>query len=123
MTTTSATVKKLVQSLDSEFKGFTGLTIRSEEYSAKVVELDSLVIALSQLHPKWDAEEGVIHSVSDEDWEAYEENPLFPIFVLTEDLLWAWNKMQAADPTIESLVFFQRFSAPLYALGGKVKQL
>lgn len=119
----SETAKKLIQSLESEFKGFTGLAIRSEEYAEKVVELDSLVIALAQLHPRWDAQEGVIHSFSDEDRETYEENPLFPVFELTEDLLWAWNKMQAAGPTIESLVFFQRFSAPLYALGGKVEQL
>lgn len=124
MATASETAKKTIDSLHAEFSGFTALPILSELYLDKAKNLDRQVRALVELHPRWSAEEGTILPFPvDGDWFEWEENPLFSIHELTEDLLWTWNKMQASGPTIESLIFFQRFSASLYALVGKAEKL
>lgn len=124
MVTVSAEVKSIIHALASEFVGFTALPIRSELYASKAENLNGLVLALAKRHPRWSEEdEAILPFPEDGDWFEWEENPLFPIYELTEDLLWGWNKMTASAPTVESLVFLMRFSGALNALYGKSEKL
>ena len=126
MVTVSDAVKKLVQSLEAEFKGFEELPIRSEEYEEKVVELDSLVMALAQLHPRWSEKEDRILPIPPEDdrWGAEQEGgELSVVFELLEGLLWTWRAMDASNPTAASLIAVPRFANALYSLVGKTERL
>lgn len=124
MVNASAEAKKIINALHAEFSGFTRLPLLSELYLSKAENLDKLVRSLAEQHPRWSAkEEMVLPFPEDGDWFEWEENPLFSVYELTEDLLWAWNKVEAATPTVESLVFLMRFSGALYALNGKAVSL
>lgn len=124
MVNVKESVKKLVQSLEAEFKSFEELPILSEDYVSKVSKIDGLVTALCELHPRWSNEDGVVRPIAAEDdqWGAEQEDEdLFTVFEIVEGLLWTWKATDASKPTTVSLLSVPRFATALYALVGKTE--
>lgn len=119
MVTLTVDAKNLINALATAFEGFTDLPILSEEYVSRVQKIDEVVLALSEMHPSWSATDNAVLSVSDDDWDEYEQNALFPVFELTGDLLWAWRRVNASEPTIDSIAALRFFSPTVYALTRK----
>lgn len=124
MVTVTTEAKNLINTLATAWEGFESLTILSEEYVSRVKQIDDAVVALSAMHPRWSEENNtVLPFPADDDWYEYEQNPLFSVFELTGDLLWAWKRVSASEPTIESLAALRFFSPAVYALARKATTL
>lgn len=123
MVAVTTEAKNLINTLATAFEGFTALTVLSEEYVSRVQQIDEAVFALSEMHPRWSEADKTVRPFSDDEWDEYEQNPLFSVFELTGDLLWAWKRVSASEPTIESLAALRFFSPAVYALTRKASTL
>lgn len=114
MEITRELAKSAVENVFKEYKGFSSLEVGSKEYATKGVAIETHVVALARLHPRWSAEEEEITNWTQETAhliEEEEENSLFVVFERTEDLFWYWRNMKASRPSADSL----RKWIPLFA--------
>jgi hypothetical protein len=119
VTTAAETVKEIVRKVASEFNDLTSVEIGSKEYVSKVSAIDEQVKALAHMHPRWSEEQGnITEFTSNSDYlTEKEDDPLFAVFELSEDLLWSWREMNASHPTFDSMTKGMRlFVASLNAL-------
>jgi hypothetical protein len=99
-------VKGIIQNIALEFKGFSSAEIGSQEYAAKGAALESLVMSLARLHPRWSPEEETIVPWSEENAHLNREteSSLCMVFEYSEDLFRVWRQINAARPSADSLL-------------------
>lgn len=87
-------------------KGATNWEIRGPEYAEKSELIGLLVLELARLHPNWFEEGQTILGRREgiAQLPYAETDPLFRLAKGSEALLWAWQGMRGANPSIDSLM-------------------
>lgn len=117
-------VKGITERITTEFKGFSDSEIGSQDYADRGAAIEELLASLARLHPRWSAEEEVILPVTEENLPRAGEDPQFWVSEYSEELVRAWQEMNADHPTANSLasglIRFPRVLSQLCRVTGSV---
>ena len=98
-------VKNIITCLHGVVPAFESAAIHSDDYRDKATAVHQSLRALAELHPNWSDEGHVVIGGNREGVPPLDENdPLKNIYVYSEELFHAWNKMSIVRPSIRALV-------------------
>ena len=97
-------VKDILDCLQGVVPAFESSLINSADYRDKAMAVHRSMSALAQMHPNWSEEGNVVIGGDKEGVPPLDESdPLVNIYVYSEELFHAWNKMSIVRPSIRAL--------------------
>jgi hypothetical protein len=102
--TNAQKVKDIIDCLQGVVPAFESSTIHSDDYRDKATAVHQSMRALAELHPNW-SEEGHIVVGGNRDGvpPLDTSDPLSNVYLYSEELFHAWNKMSIVRPSIRAL--------------------
>jgi hypothetical protein len=102
--TNAQKVKDIIACLQGVVPAFESSIIHSDDYRDKATAVHQSMRALAELHPNWSDEGHVVIGGNREGVPPLDaSDPLSNIYLYSEELFHAWNKMSIVRPSIRAL--------------------